>query len=102
MEDAKRERVEGGAVSLPGDDVDTDRIIPARFLKEITFEELGRHAFADERFDARRVAFDWSRPGFAAEGWVPVDVGHEGEFALTAHGGQPAVAVEPARGHGHK
>jgi 3-isopropylmalate/(R)-2-methylmalate dehydratase small subunit len=53
VEDAKRERVEGGAVSLPGDDVDTDRIIPARFLKEITFEELGRHAFADERFDAR-------------------------------------------------
>ena len=51
MEDAKRERVEGGAVSLPGDNVDTDRIIPARFLKEITFEELGRHAFADERFD---------------------------------------------------
>lgn len=45
--------------------------------------------YMGERFDARRVAFDWSRPGFAAEGWVPVDVGHEGEFALTAHGGQP-------------
>ena len=53
MEGAKRGRVEGGAVSLPGDDIDTDRIIPARFLTEITFEDLGRNAFADERFDER-------------------------------------------------
>jgi len=45
--------------------------------------------YMGERFDARGVIFNWSNPGFPAEGWVPVDVGREGEFALTAHDGQP-------------
>jgi len=47
-----RRRIEGRAVPVTGDDIDTDRIIPARYLREITFESLGTHAFADERFDA--------------------------------------------------
>ena len=34
---------------IRGDDIDTDRIIPARFLKEITFENMGKYLFADER-----------------------------------------------------
>jgi 3-isopropylmalate/(R)-2-methylmalate dehydratase small subunit len=50
-EHAKRDRVVGRAIPLPGDDIDTDRIIPARYLKCVTFEDLGRYAFYDERFD---------------------------------------------------
>ncbi len=40
----------GTGVYLPGDDVDTDRIIPARFMKCVTFDGLGEYAFYDERF----------------------------------------------------
>src|SRR5512144_2954476 len=40
--------IRGRAVPVRGNDVDTDRIIPARFLKSITFEGLERHLFADE------------------------------------------------------
>ncbi|WP_309380511.1 3-isopropylmalate dehydratase small subunit [Cerasicoccus frondis] len=45
-------QVSGRAVPVPGDDVDTDRIIPARFMKCVTFDGLGEFAFYDVRFDA--------------------------------------------------
>lgn len=44
-------KVVGSAVAIRGDDIDTDRIIPARFLKELTFERMGNYAFYDERYD---------------------------------------------------
>jgi 3-isopropylmalate/(R)-2-methylmalate dehydratase small subunit len=41
-------RIEGRALPLRGDNVDTDRIIPARFLKSITFDGLEQHLFEDD------------------------------------------------------
>jgi 3-isopropylmalate/(R)-2-methylmalate dehydratase small subunit len=42
----------GRAVPIRGNDIDTDRIIPARYLKEPTFTRMGEYPFFDERFDS--------------------------------------------------
>ena len=43
--------VSGTAVPVRGNDIDTDQIIPARYLKVITFDGLGEYAFQDLRFE---------------------------------------------------
>ena len=57
----------GTGVYVPGDDVDTDRIIPARFMKCVTFDGLGEYAFYDERFaeDGKPKAHPMDNPKYA-------------------------------------
>jgi 3-isopropylmalate/(R)-2-methylmalate dehydratase small subunit len=43
--------VSGTGVPVRGNDIDTDQVIPARFMKVVTFEGLGEFAFFDLRFD---------------------------------------------------
>jgi len=51
-------QVSGTAVPIRGNDIDTDRIIPARYLKEATFARMGEYPFFDERFDASKKKKD--------------------------------------------
>jgi 3-isopropylmalate/(R)-2-methylmalate dehydratase small subunit len=49
-------RIEGRGLPLEGDNIDTDRIIPARFLRSVSFEGLEAHLFADDRAQVDAVA----------------------------------------------
>jgi 3-isopropylmalate/(R)-2-methylmalate dehydratase small subunit len=62
MNQAKHTEIAGRAVCVPGNDIDTDQILPARFLNAITFQGFEAHVFADLRargghpFDDARFA----------------------------------------------
>ena len=45
-------KISGTAVPMRGNEIDTDRIIPARYLKEVTFSRMGDYPFFDERYDS--------------------------------------------------
>ena len=47
--------VSGRALPLRGNELDADRIMPARFLKAVTFDGLEKHVFEDDRKDNRQV-----------------------------------------------
>ncbi|HUB47947.1 MAG TPA: 3-isopropylmalate dehydratase small subunit [Acetobacteraceae bacterium] len=51
--DNRIESISGRGITVRGDDIDTDQILPARYLKTITFQGMEAHVFADSRAAAR-------------------------------------------------
>lgn len=63
-------RVTGRPIPLPGNEIDTDQIIPARYMTAVTFDGLGQYAFQDLRFDREGKALEhpMNDPRYQAKG----------------------------------
>jgi 3-isopropylmalate/(R)-2-methylmalate dehydratase small subunit len=62
-------RISGTGIPLHGDNIDTDRIIPARYLRSVSFEGLEEYLFADDRVQADAAApgsHPFSNPAYGA------------------------------------
>ncbi len=62
--------VTGRPIPIPGNEIDTDQIIPARYMTAVTFDGMGNHAFQDLRFDREGKELDhpMNDPRFRAKG----------------------------------
>ncbi len=58
MHESIKKLITGTAIPLRGDEIDTDRIVPARYLRCITFDGLGEHVFEDDRKQDPNHPFD--------------------------------------------
>jgi 3-isopropylmalate/(R)-2-methylmalate dehydratase small subunit len=63
-------QLRGRAVPVRGNDIDTDRIIPARYMKTVSFDSLGQHVFHDVRWDSsgRPLGHPFDSPRYQGAG----------------------------------